>query len=281
MREAPDTNVITIGDHVIEYRLERRGDGTVLILHGGHMSARCRFGEELFLEAGSSVLVTSRPGYGRTAIAAGPSAPEFAVGLAALCRRLGLREVTVLGISVGARTALTMAAFYPQLVSRVILMCPTSFRRWPDGRGRWIAYASFAPGVERATWGMLHYLLRKHPERFLPRVLENLSTLNGEMAVRRLDADVNKITEFLLCCRSGRGFLIDLRSPIDVSSDVTQPTLILATRNDGAVSFDHAEHLVATVRQATLVEVDTPTHLVWLGEGSDRTAAAIKRFIQC
>jgi hypothetical protein len=30
--------------------------------------------------------------------------------------------------------------------------------------------------------------------------------------------------------------MIDLRASTDVSSDVAQPTLILATRNDGAVS---------------------------------------------
>jgi len=38
--------VISIDGRVLEYRLERRGEATVLILHGGHMSARCRFGEE-------------------------------------------------------------------------------------------------------------------------------------------------------------------------------------------------------------------------------------------
>jgi pimeloyl-ACP methyl ester carboxylesterase len=69
---APSSNVITIDGHAIQYRLERHGDATALILHGGHMSARCRFGEETFLEAGYTVLVTSRPGYGRTAVGAGP-----------------------------------------------------------------------------------------------------------------------------------------------------------------------------------------------------------------
>jgi hypothetical protein len=49
MSDAPDTSVITIDGHAIEYRLERRGDATVLILHGGHMSARCRLGEETFI----------------------------------------------------------------------------------------------------------------------------------------------------------------------------------------------------------------------------------------
>jgi pimeloyl-ACP methyl ester carboxylesterase len=199
--------------------------------------------------------------------------------LASLCRRLGLSEVTILGISIGARTALTMAAFYPEYVPRVILMCPTSFRLWPDRRGRRIAYAVFQPGIERATWATLHKLLRTNPEKYLPRIVENLTTLDGETAVRRLGPDAGKITEFLLCCQSHRGFLVDLRAPTDVSDDVAQPTFILARRNDGAVSFDHAEHLAVTLCNATLVEVDTPTHLLWLGEGSDRTAAAIHSFM--
>ena len=99
MSDAPSLNVITIDGRAIEYRLERRSGTTALILHGGHMSARCRFGEETFLDAGYSVLVTSRPGYGRTAVSAGPSAPEFAIRLAGLCRLLGLSNLTVVGIS--------------------------------------------------------------------------------------------------------------------------------------------------------------------------------------
>jgi pimeloyl-ACP methyl ester carboxylesterase len=184
----------------------------------------------------------------------------------------------VVGISIGARTALTLAAFFPELVPRVILMCPTSFRLWPDRRGRRIAYAVFPPGIERATWDTLHWLLRKDPEKYLPRVVQHLTTLDGETAVRRLGLDTAKITEFLLHCQSGRGFLVDLRPATDTTDRVTQPTLVLATRNDGAVSFDHADYLAATVRQARLVEVDTPIHLPWLGEGSDRTAAEIGHF---
>ena len=243
------------------------------------MSARCGLGEETFLEAGYSVLVTSRPGYGRTAVRAGPSAPEFAVRLAGLCRLLGLSNVTAVGIALGARSAMTLAAFYPELVQRVILMCPTSFRPWPDSRGRRLAYAAFAPGIQRATWGTVHYLLRRDPEKYLAGILDNLSTLGGDVAVRRLGADIRKITEFLLCCQSARGFMIDLRAPTDVSGDVVQQTLILATRNDGAVSFVHAQYLAATLPDSTLVEVHTPTHLLWLGEGSDHTAAAIQSFI--
>jgi pimeloyl-ACP methyl ester carboxylesterase len=239
------------------------------------MSAQCRFGEETFIEAGYSVLVASRPGYGRTAISAGPSAPEFAIRLAGLCRLLGLRNVTVVGISLGARSAMTLAAFYPELVQQIILMCPTSFCPWPDGRGRWLAYT--ANPTRDLGHGAL--LTAQGPRQVPARHLENLSTLDGEVAARRLGADIRKITEFLLCCQSGRGFMIDLRLPTDVTDEVVQPTLILATRNDGAVSFYHAQYIAATLPDSTLVEVHTPTHLLWLGEGSDHTAAAIQSFI--
>ena len=104
--------------------------------------------------------------------------------LVGLCRLLGLGDLTVVGISLGARTALTMAAFYPELVQRVILMCPTSFRTWPDPRGRRLAYAAFTPGVERVTWGTLHYLLHRDPDKYLPGILQNLTTLDGR---RRYD----------------------------------------------------------------------------------------------
>jgi pimeloyl-ACP methyl ester carboxylesterase len=123
-------------------------------------------------------------------------------------------------------------------------------------------------------------MLRHDRDKHLPGIVANLTTLDGLEAVRRLGPDAGKMTEFLLTCQSSRGFLVDLCTPTDVTDDVGQPTLILATRNDGAVSFDHAEHLAATMRHATLVEVDTPTHLLWLGDGSDHTAAAIHSFMR-
>jgi hypothetical protein len=38
----------------------------VVIFHGGHVRAGLALGEEVFAEAGYTLLVPSRPGYGRT-----------------------------------------------------------------------------------------------------------------------------------------------------------------------------------------------------------------------
>jgi pimeloyl-ACP methyl ester carboxylesterase len=67
------TTVTELSCGPVKYRLEHHGlhhghddSSTVLILHGGHMRASLPLGEEVFTEAGYSVLVPSRPGYGRT-----------------------------------------------------------------------------------------------------------------------------------------------------------------------------------------------------------------------
>lgn len=273
------TQIAEIDGHRVEYRRFGNGPHTALILHGGHMSAHCGFGEQMYLDAGCSVLVVSRPGYGRTEASAGPSAPEFAVRLVALCRMLGIDQVTAVGISLGARTALTLAAYAPGLVRDVVAMCPASFRPWPDPRTRRFARVAFAPAVERVNWGTVHTLLRRDPERYLPRMVSDLSLLPPDEVVARLGSDRDTMVQFLLSCRSGRGFAIDLRPPTDVSAQVTQPTLVLASPNDGSVDPTHPQHLVDVLPNARLVEVPTPCHVLWLGEGSEETASALGDFL--
>lgn len=58
------TTTVRLAAGPIEYRLENRGGATVLVFHGGHVRAGLASGEEVFTDAGCSVLVPSRPGYG-------------------------------------------------------------------------------------------------------------------------------------------------------------------------------------------------------------------------
>ena len=243
------------------------------------MSAACGLGEQTFLDAGFSVLVVSRPGYARTDLSAGPTVPEFVPRLAGLIGALGLRTTAAVGISLGARSALTLAAFYPDLVRRVVLLCPVSFRPWPSPRTRRIARVAFNPATERLTWGIVHGMLRRDPEANLPRLVADLSTLPGGEVVERLGPDRAAMVEFLLTCRSSRGFLNDLRPPTDVTARVRQPTLVVASRYDGSVAPDHPRRLIETLPNARLVEVDTPTHILWLGHGAEQTRAAITQFL--
>ena len=284
MSELPATTTTTttttfVDGRPIEYRLRPGTGPTVLVLPGAHMSARCSFAERRLWPADASVLVVSRPGYGRTPVAAGPSVPEFAHRLAGLCRRLGLRSITATGISIGARTALSLAAQQPELVDRVVLLAPVSFAPWPPPRGRRSGLALFNPVTEAASWGLLHALLRNRPDVILPTAVRGLTTLTPADALRRMGGDLDELVRFLTECRSGQGFVTDLRPPTDVTSAVQQPTLVLATRTDGAVAWSHAERLAAELPVARLVDVQAGTHLLWLGDRAGAVAREIRRFL--
>ncbi|WP_028047894.1 hypothetical protein [Cellulomonas sp. URHE0023] len=41
-----------------------------------------------------------------------------------------------------------------------------------------------------------------------------------------------------------------------------------ASRDDAGVAFRHAEDLAKTIAMATLVELDAPSHLFWIGSAA-------------
>ena len=284
MSNGPATEVVRIDGRRVEYRLTRPPAPTgrlALILHGAHMSARCHFAEDAYLDAGCSVLVVSRPGYGRTEIAAGPAAAEFVSCVAGLIRELGFEApVVAVGVSIGARSALTLASQLPDLLDRVVLISPVSFAPWPSPQARKLARVVFRPTTQALTWGLVHTMLRRDPVRTLPKLITSLSTLPGEEAVRRLGTDTAAMIEFLLSCRSAAGYLPDLEAPTDVTTDVRQPVLIMATRLDAAVEFaDHPLRLANALADARLLDAKSPSHLLWLGDWATEAAEEIGGFL--
>jgi pimeloyl-ACP methyl ester carboxylesterase len=94
------TMIAQLGAGQVEYRLDRRGDEVVLVFHGGHMRAGLALGEEVFAAAGYTVLVPSRPGYGRTPLSTGMSVERYTDVVRALCVHLGnARIAAVVGMS--------------------------------------------------------------------------------------------------------------------------------------------------------------------------------------
>ena len=94
----------------VEYRLDRRGEAVVLVFHGGHVRAELAVGEGAFAAADCTLLVPSRPGYGRTPLSTGRSVEGFTDVVRALCAHMGITRIAVVGISGGGPSAATMAA---------------------------------------------------------------------------------------------------------------------------------------------------------------------------
>ncbi|WP_157181281.1 alpha/beta fold hydrolase [Actinopolymorpha alba] len=276
------TSIAHLDAGPVEYRLEPRGEASVVVLHGGHNRAGLALGEEVFAEHGYTVLAPSRPGYGRTPLRTGRTPAGFADAVRELCGRLDIDRVTaVMGVSAGGRTAVTLAARHPAFVERLILESALSFHPWPDRRTRIAARVAFNGVTERATWAMVRALLRANPTRGLHLLLGDLSTKPADRVVAALSPDQRAALVGLFSqMRSGQGFLNDLHAAPDLTSDVCQPTLVIASRNDGAVDFAHAEALVAGIDRAELVVSQADSHLIWFSEDHPAIVDRIGHFLR-
>ncbi|MGI5143813.1 alpha/beta fold hydrolase [Streptomyces sp. CA-106110] len=275
------TMVVRLDQGPVEYRLEQRGGPVVVVLHGGHMRASLVLGEEVFAESGYTVLAPSRPGYGRTPLSTGTSVSGFADVTRALCEHLGIAKVAaVVGISGGGPTAATMAARHPDLVERLILQSAVGWLAWPDRSTRIGAHVVFAAATEQATWGAMRGLMRLAPETCLRLLLRDLSTLPVRDVVAALRAqDRATLVALFSRMRSGSGFINDLQPAPDVTTEVGQPTLVIATRKDGAVPFAHAQSLAAVIAHAELVESQADSHFIWFGHDWPTIAETIRTFL--
>ncbi|MGI5181376.1 alpha/beta fold hydrolase [Dactylosporangium sp. CA-152071] len=273
------TDIARLRAGPVEYRLERRSAPVVLLLHGGHMRAGLSLGEDVF--DGHTLLVPSRPGYGRTPLSTGTTPVGFADAARDLCEHIGITSLAaVVGVSGGGPTAVAMAARHPGLVRRLVLQSAVGPLPWPDRRTRLGAHVVFAPRLEGATWAQVRRLLHRAPDTVLKFLLDDLSTLPAEAVLRRLaPADRAALIDLFTRMRSGHGFVNDLRPSLDLTGDVSQPALVIATRNDGAVPFAHAEALTRSITHAELVESDADSHFVWFGTNWPAVTDRVRRFL--
>jgi pimeloyl-ACP methyl ester carboxylesterase len=136
----------------------------------------------------------------------------------------------------------------------------------------------FAPAVQGLTWAGVRVLLCRAPELGLRLLFADLSTLPAGPVVARLSpGDRAAALGLFSLMRSGAGFRNDLAATEPVGP-ADQPTLVIATRRDGAVSFDHARVLAAGPT-ATLLESDADSHLIWFSPDWPAVAARMCDFI--
>jgi pimeloyl-ACP methyl ester carboxylesterase len=256
------TTTVTLSAGPVEYRLDQRGDVVVVVFHGGHMRAGLALDERVYAEADVTVLAPSRPGYGRTPVTTGTTVPGFADVTADLCRHLGIERVTAaVGISAGGPTAVAFAARHPDLVQRLITQAAVGPLPYPDRRTRLLAGLMFSPRTEGVTWGGMRSLLRRSPERGLRQLFAGLATGPADQVLAELTpAQRTQLVWLFSRMRSGAGFCNDLRPRDDLTAQVTQPALVIASRRDGAVPFAHAEALLAGISGAELIESQADHH---------------------
>lgn len=248
----------------IEFRRAGEGTKVALVLHGGHMHAGIELGEEYFLEHGYTVIVVSRPGYGRTPLTTGTTPDGFADAVSEMLQGLGIRRIVVVGISAGGRSAMRLAARHPGVVDKLVLQGSVSFAPWPDTATRLAGRIAFNPLSERLTWGMIRKGMRVAPRRAVSMMLSNMTRLDAASVVDQLSEEqIDELATMFSSMSSGRGFMNDLTAAAGDASDVPVPTLVIHSRHDKSVPFFHAELLDRQIPDSRLYVSDAESHLIW------------------
>jgi pimeloyl-ACP methyl ester carboxylesterase len=260
----------------------------VLFFPGGHCSAITDCGWDLYAGFGHAIVSFSRPGYGNTRVG-DLTAAEFVPAIEEVCATLGLAEIAaVVGVSFGALQAVP-AALSERLAARHLVLhsgAPSTLA-YPDATAQRIAGPLvFGPHIQRATWAAISRLART--DAGLRALCSSLSTLPADRWWPSWNQkDREQARKMYQTMSSGRGFTNDLRQAgADASryrrwllQQITCPTLITGSRHDAGVAFTHAEDFAATIPTARLVELDSPTHLFWIGPQAKTAQQAVQDFL--
>ncbi len=266
----------------IEYTLTGNGP-SVLVCHG--TSSNC-FASEVttpLVEAGFSVLTPSRPGYGRTPLNAGRTAAQAAQALIALLDSLSIQICSVIAISGGGPTGITLAAGFPRRVSHLVLADAISF---PENRQNELSYKSqmaFYGPMHIIIWGMLGLMSRLSPRKMARQTLAIFSTHNPDDGLSKLTpTNIESISRCYQDHSSRQGALNDALHTVgaDVLVQVHQPTLVIHSREDNSVPFAHAEWTLRQIPKAELCEAGVTGHFFWIGPDFPRLSQRMVEFLR-
>jgi pimeloyl-ACP methyl ester carboxylesterase len=242
MASQNDTVTIKTGTVSVDVSVSDRGTGrTFLLLHGGAgPQSVLGFADLLASERQARVLVPTHPGFGGTPR---PESLHTVRGIAAvyvaLLDELDLREVTVIGNSIGGWIAAEMALLGSDRISRTILV---------DG------VAIEVPGHPVAdffnlTFPQIAQLSYHDPERFLidPDALPPAA--KAEIAGNRAALAVYAGEQLV---DPGLGARL---------ADVSMPTLVLWGDSDGIATPDYGRALAAAIPGARFQVLPDTGHL--------------------
>lgn len=258
------------------------GKGTpILFVHGGHSNCNETLCHKGFDLEKFQLITPSRPGYGRTPLDINKTPRQAADIIVELIDYLSLDNVIVYGISAGGLTAIELASNYPNKVSKLILASAIS-KKWLEENGKIYKTAKkiFNSNVERFTWGIVRLLSNISPrmiaKSFYPQFSKN--PLN-----KLIQDDVKELVSALKYFRSKKGFLNDIDQNIDhdVISKIKCQTLIIHSKNDNSVPFEHALHSKKMIENSELVELNNEWgHLFWIGNDSNNSIRKTIIFIE-
>ncbi len=264
----------------IEYSIEGEGK-PVLFLHGGHSNCRETLFRKGFDISKYQLITPSRPGYGNTPLGENITPEKTANLIVELLNYLGIDQVVIYAISAGGLAAIEIAGKHPERVEKLILASAVT-KRWLDRDGEVYKTAKklFNPKTERIVWALIRFFSGIFPKMIASNFYPQFSKNEPH---RLEEKDIKELLSTFKNFNSKTGFMSDIEHDIETGliSDIKCPTLIIHSKNDNSVPFEHAEHAKRMIKNSTLSGLDNEWgHLFWIGNDSDAPIRKTIEFIE-
>lgn len=262
----------SVEGQIIEYSITGKIGEPILVMHGGHSNCNEEFGYRSLLRDGFMIITPTRAGYGNTSKDIGESLDRACYYYVELLNYQGIEQVHVLAISAGGPSGLYFTSHYADRVKTLTLQSAVT-KEWhtPNDAIYKLAKFIFRPPIEKMTWNLISTMSNLSPTLMFTLMYPSFSKLSYTQIKGEVTGeDVKEIRKMNNRQRSGFGFLIDLLQTKEISSKelkaISSPTLILHSKNDGAVSSEHAYYAYRQISDSELCILESWGHLIWLSE---------------
>lgn len=264
----------------VEYSIVGKGM-PVLFLHGGHSNCRETLYHKGFNTDKYQLITPSRPGYGNTPLDDNFTPKKTADLIVSLLNYLRIDKVILYAISAGGLTSIELAARYPERVEKLILASAVS-KKWLDKYGQAYKTAKklFNPKTEKIVWGLIRFFSRIFPRMIANNFYTQFSKNNSHPLEKN---DIKELLSTLKHYNSKTGFMCDIDHDVEQGqiSMIQCPTLIIHSRNDNSVSFEHAVYANKKIKESKLIGLDNEWgHLFWIGKDSNESIRKTIEFIE-
>lgn len=224
------------------------GDGTPVVLSGSLGSDLHMWDPQVapLVAAGFQVIRYDHRGHGRSPAPPGPyTLRELAEDLLALLDELGLRRVSLAGLSLGGMVGMWLAENAPERLERLVLCC-TSASLGPASM--WQERAALARAEGMAT------LADAAVDRWVTPAFKES---HPEQATWLRDMVASHSGEgYASCCTA-----IERMSIVDSLAEITTPTLVISAADDPATPPEHGRRIADAIPGARMAIVPDAAHL--------------------
>ena len=264
MLDKESLETVPVSDGHLAYR--EAGDGpTVILLHGGALDSRMWDPQFDALAADHRVVAVDARGHGQSSTP--KSSFRHADDLAELCERLGIDSAVLVGLSMGAGTAVDTAVEYPSLV-RGLVVSGTGTSA-PDFRDPWVldVLQTWArTQAERDADGWVEAFMR-----FVPGPHRAMSDVNPQVV-----GHVEQMVRETLRNHVGGDDPV-LPGPVDDvrtrASAIAVPVLAIIGALDSDDHIRMATELAEEVAYGSVITIDGSAHYPNLERPDEFTAA--------